>query len=671
MSSSAPAIGPKSARGGFREDIQGLRGVAILLVVLFHSGLAMPGGFIGVDVFFVLSGYLIAGLLVDELAQSGDIDLRRFYARRIRRLLPALATLTSFTLLASLVVVELGEPLRLVGRTAIAASVSAANVVLYRDHGYFGPDAEANPLLHTWSLSVEEQFYVIFPLVVLLGVRIGTRRRRTGEATLRALLILVAALTLVSFLSSVAHVDLGLTPPGLSSARRFAFFSPTSRAWEFGAGALLAIRARTRPVGTGAIPRRDGMVRTLGLIGIVVSAFSLGPASPYPGLRAIAPVLATLLVLGVRPPEPSPVARFLRSRSLGRLGTLSYSWYLWHWPVLVLSRERLGSSVQVTIVAVLLSILPAVASYRFVESRFRYPRPPRRSAGRITRARSVAVVSVLTPVVLALGLLLLDANVRPVGEQQLRQRSWSRVPCHFEWEQSGPWPSAACVRGSAEGRVDVLLIGDSHADAIADAVLAAAIAEGLSVGVWTRSAGVFVGDAAWGREVQELIEELQPTVVVTALYSAKKLTEEFRPAWQSMPTQRGEDALSSWGRAVRATAEEIRSNGPELIWVLQVPAFLEPRGRPTVLDPSGRPTSIPLSRLDPQRALIVEVERRALAGLPGVRLVDPAVAVCALEVCTDKIDGAWLWRDSNHLTPIGAARLVPILREALVARDVR
>ena len=220
-------------QGQRRADIQGLRAVAVLLVVAFHAGLPVPGGFSGVDVFFAISGFVITGTLLRELTSAGRIDLPRFYVRRIRRLLPALALMvTSVAVLGTL-----ASPLatqRTGALTGIAASVFAANVYLYQlPTGYFDVSATLDPLLHTWTLAVEEQFYLVFPALLILGWACtrgrSERGRRLGTAAI------VAAVSVVSYVLAVKLAG-GWAPGGLDSPESFGFYGSPTRAWEFGLG---------------------------------------------------------------------------------------------------------------------------------------------------------------------------------------------------------------------------------------------------------------------------------------------------------------------------------------------------------------------------------------------------------------------------------------------------
>lgn len=258
-----------------RADVQDLRAVAILLVVAYHAGLGLSGGFVGVDVFFVISGFVISGLLLREFDSRGEISLGSFYIRRIRRLFPALALMWIVTLLLSAVLLSpLGTVQPTTGRAASAASSFVANAYFFiSTGGYFQPTAEANPFLHTWSLSVEEQFYVFLPVVLVLGLRLSRKRRRAP------MVALIAGAFTLSFVANLAFsYDHLPQVRGLRTmaahpdiALRFAFYSPVTRAWEFLAGVLITLVCQRGP--SSAFVARTGA--TAGAVLLAASASML------------------------------------------------------------------------------------------------------------------------------------------------------------------------------------------------------------------------------------------------------------------------------------------------------------------------------------------------------------------------------------------------------------
>ena len=331
---------------GHRSDIDALRALAVGLVVLFHmSESTLEAGFVGVDVFFVLSGFLITGLLNAEVVTTGGVDLGRFWARRIRRLLPASTLTLMVVVIGSL---WLTSPLRWeqLARTAVSAVFYLSNVFFAgQEADYFAADVQTNPLLHYWSLSVEEQFYLIWPVVFLALGRLGRRRGPAFGADLR--LAVAIGLGVLSFTYSLTLTDTQTT---------LAYYSPFSRAWEFLAGAVLALLQSRRPAvrsgerADGTNPLTRQLVATAGLGLILGSLLVVSPTRSFPAPSGLLPVLGTVLFLtaAVRPADP--LGRAMRIRPVQYVGRLSYSLYLWHWPFLVIGRQYLQSESPVVVV---------------------------------------------------------------------------------------------------------------------------------------------------------------------------------------------------------------------------------------------------------------------------------------------------------------------------------
>ncbi len=343
-----------------RADITALRAIAVLLVVAFHGRFPFFGnGFIGVDIFFVVSGYLITGLLAGEYSSRGTIRLARFYTRRVRRLLPA----SALTVLGVLVLSLIALPREQVIEVAQSGLATAGYVVNFfhaiTTDDLAASDLDTIPLIHFWSLAVEEQFYLVWPLVILGLSRIGNPRG--GRPSRAVLLAGVCAITAASFVHSVMLVNSGST---------WGYYSPLSRAWEFGAGAILAIVA---PIGW----RRgsDAMRQLLLLGGAALIAGSLLIVDPaqFPGLGAVPVVLGTLLVLHAVVDARTPLGFVAGLAPVQWLGHVSYSWYLWHWPILVIGQAWLDDTSAVVRIALIgVSLAVAAASYHLIESPIRH-----------------------------------------------------------------------------------------------------------------------------------------------------------------------------------------------------------------------------------------------------------------------------------------------------------
>ncbi len=381
-------------RAAPRRDIQGLRGIAVLLVMLAHAGVpGLGGGFLGVDVFFVLSGYLITSLLVREAERSGRVSIPRFYARRARRILPAATLVLVVTALAAALFLPFVEADR-VSADVLWAAFFAANVHLaVTGTDYFNTDLAPSATQHFWSLAVEEQFYIVWPLLVLL-VALGVRHRgrRSGSPVAGRVTLVAAGLSLVS---------LGWSVWATSHSPSTAYFSTFARAWELGAGALLATTGTLVAARCGRRTREA--LAGGGLVLVLAAAVLISPEDPWPGSLALLPVLGTLALLAAGLPGPggtpttTSAGRLVELPPLRWCGDISYSLYLWHWPLLVLPAAYLGR--DLSLVEALGLMVAAVgvstASYHLVENPFRHSR------GLVGQGRALALWPVAVAVTAA------------------------------------------------------------------------------------------------------------------------------------------------------------------------------------------------------------------------------------------------------------------------------
>lgn len=309
----------------YRRDIDGLRAIAVAIVVAFHTGVpGFSGGFVGVDVFFVISGFLITGLLVDELRATGSICLSRFYARRVRRLLPALALVLSSTLLlGSVVLLSVAGEQQDLAKSALAAALSGSNIFFWLGSNYFSVHADLMPLLHTWSLSVEEQYYLVWPTLLIVLMMLARKNWNIFTRVLWATLLLTGIATFA------IEVRTTVTDPPA------AFFLMPMRAWEFALGGALMLAS---PV----IERWPAFVRAvlffIGIVLIGVSTVMLDNTVAYPGTAVLLPTIGTVALIGGG--GSGWGQSWLSSRGMVAVGQLSYSWYLWHWPLLSLARTH-------------------------------------------------------------------------------------------------------------------------------------------------------------------------------------------------------------------------------------------------------------------------------------------------------------------------------------------
>lgn len=421
----------------------------------------MTGGYIGVDVFFVVSGFLITGILADGI-RAGKPVLRTFWIRRVRRLLPALIVVTMFTFV---VFAFLHPPVQYerIAKTALSHMFLVSNVYLWSQSGYFNADAEVNPLLHTWSLSVEEQFYAVFPFVVFLLIR---------ALRDRASLAVVLIGTLSSFGASIYFSH---------AAPSAAFYLLPTRAWELGAGATLALLPsayRGDSVTSHRWIREIGS--SLGLTAVLTACFGFTELTLFPGPFAIVPVMGTFLVLWCTQGKVTLVGRLLEARPLVWIGLISYSLYLWHWVLLVAARSFTGSNDHVvSSVAVAMSVPIAWLSWRFVEQPFRGSRFTDSQIVGATAAATTLLAVVASVVAVTDGL---PQRFRALADNPERP---GRPEC-FEVPGSDEIPF--CRIGDMGAMPAFLLIGDSHAWSFLPALDSAAATLGV--------AGVFAGGRA-------------------------------------------------------------------------------------------------------------------------------------------------------------------------------
>nr|WP_231981915.1 acyltransferase family protein [Mycobacterium sp. E2327] len=396
----------RPAQTQFRPDIEGLRAVAVVAVVLFHAGVpGMGGGFVGVDVFFVISGFLITGLLWREVSTSGTVRLSRFYGARARRLLPASAAVGIVTMTASAVLLPPLQVRDVIG-DGIASALYAPNMwFVVQATDYFFNDQTASPFQHYWSLGVEEQFYLAWPpMIIGTAWLIRLVRRRTAEHGAPSKSPYLVVLILVALVSFAAALAVTRIWPAA------AFFLMPTRAWQLAAGGLVALTAghwRRAPAPLAAI------TGWLGLGAVLLTCIRLGTNTPYPGTAALLPVVGTALVIGAGCATPAQgVGRVLALPPMRTVGRVSYSWYLWHWPVLVLAAPLLGHQLglAVRLATVVISGGLAVLTLRFIENPLRFSPSIRRSAG-----RSLAVGGAATAVAACVGVALLVWMPLPAG----------------------------------------------------------------------------------------------------------------------------------------------------------------------------------------------------------------------------------------------------------------
>jgi peptidoglycan/LPS O-acetylase OafA/YrhL len=679
-----PPHTPSATHAGFRPDIEGLRAVSIGLVLLFHAfGAALPGGFIGVDVFFVISGFLITNSLLDQHApgQSLAANLARFWARRVRRLLPnALLVLVVVSLVAAWTLNDVA--LARLGAEVGWSAVDAVNWLFLRrsvDYLRWGEN-DASVLLNYWSLAVEEQFYLVWPLVLLGLLRWGGRRTAAPRLALGAALVLGGA--------SFVHM-LWLGESSLTAA----FFASTARAWELmvGAGLALLLRAGHRLPAPWAHP-----VAWAGMLAIVLAAGGVSAATAHPGWSTLLPVLGAAAVIGGLHTRPAaPLTRLLGAAPMRAVGARSYSIYLWHWPVLALGAlwwPGHGAAVEAGLLAA--SLLLAEAAWRWVETPARRTWALRRPSARVLAAGLAASVAVFATGVLLItgaetGLrsaLLPGAPRGVAGLPSLREVRADlpvvyRNGCHADFAAVAP--AEDCRVGPADAPADtpvVLLFGDSHAAQWLPALQVAAAERGMSVVSWTKSAcpsadvtvwipamrGPYEACDRWRESVLARVERLRPALVVVSNFvdDAAELVDRSGGGRLTGPP-----AAATFDAGLQNTLERLRAAGVPVVLMRDNPR--PRRGALGCLYASADPSACARPRAE---ALPPDARDLRAARAAGVPAWDLGPAICADVRCPVVVPGSLpgavqvVYRDDDHLTAGFVATLAPALASVWAAR---
>ena len=660
-----------------RLDIQGLRAVAVLMVVAFHAGLPVPGGYVGVDVFFVISGFVITAMLMREWESTGRIRLGRFYVRRFKRLTPALAVTVGVVMLASFLLLSPFGSQQTAAKTAIGALLLAANVVIARTTGdYFDAPAESNPLLNMWSLSVEEQFYLVFPAVLLLGWLWGKRSRRP-ELVPVVLVVLVGVVSFVLAMVGSVGVELPLVPEVLVG-----FYGPATRAWEFAVGALLALGGARLAVSS---PRVALPLALVGAGMLAASLWLITDTTPFPGVWTLLPVVGTLLLL-VAGPVDTVIARALASRPMIAVGDRSYSIYLWHWPFIVFAHLLWPGVPGALVVAAALSIIPAYASYRWVEE-------PIRALPDLAGWPLIRLVAamVLPPLALA-GTLGFSASngywnstVQKYQTAIEKQHLGEAADCTRQaWRN----PAKCTWNGHSSGR-PIYLVGDSNADSLSEALLATAKASsrplvGLSEsGCHFIPASFGMEDQAWedrcnvyqSSTARYLVAAEPGLVVIANSYLWWRDSSEVAiGAPGKPPSMDRETKLQALSIALTASVSSLQNAGHTVMLVQAVPHWGDSM---TSLSWTGCSLLDMVTVACGHTMSVKDVLERqgatadavvGVAQLNGVGLLDVTAELCPDATCTSVApDGLVRYQDGTHITVDQSEALRGAFTEAVSA----
>lgn len=639
----------------YRADIDGLRAVAVLGVVLFHAGLGVSGGFVGVDVFFVISGFLITSLILRDLSR-GDFSIVNFWERRARRIFPALAVVVIVTFIAGwFLMLPFGY--QVLGQSVVALTVFASNIQFWRTSGYFDPASEENPLLHTWSLSVEEQFYLIVPLLLLLIFSLG-RQKWVG--------ILLGAGILISLAGS--ELWLKRDPNG-------AFYLLPSRAWELGVGSLMAL---ARPLGKAGLRI---LFSWTGLALITYSFFAYDVTTAFPGVAAIPPVLGTALLIwsGICRDEETKFSganRLLATRGLVAIGLVSYSLYLWHWPFFAFHRYLFSHSPEIPLAIgyIVLALILSVLSLRFVEQPFR-------KRNLVSSRKSVFVLTLaISALIMVLGLNLWKTRGMP-----------SRMPPNIvnydAVEGDKPFPKSPItghnanyftLLGDRDKPCRVLIWGDSHANVLLHlisrlcsekqqsgiAVTRGGVAPVMNWSGHEASSGLHAVNVSHNNSVMGCIQKLSQSGelkhVILAFRWGYYLDTPCRRAGDPDPVDGFADALIT-------TIQSLKELGVEVSVLLEVPVF-EMHVPKAVALHHWRGWPLPQltkeQHLERQRAYAPLINRLR-DETPNAHILDASPFLLSEEGEVEFLseENILLYRDEHHLTKTGTMRLKPLFEK--------
>jgi peptidoglycan/LPS O-acetylase OafA/YrhL len=623
----------------YRPEVDGLRAIAVISVILCHLGTgAFAGGYVGVDIFFVISGFLITQVIVEDL-RAGTFSIANFYERRIRRIVPALVAVCACCT-AVAVVVLLPEELTAYAASLLAATFSLSNFWFANLTGYFDPAAATQPLLHTWSLGVEEQFYVVFPLLLSLAYRSSPQR----------IPVLVWGALALSLAASIM-----LTP----DAPKTSYFLIHTRAWELLLGSVIALGL----VGSANAAWQRELASVLGLLAIVFAVFAFNAETLFPGYAALLPTVGAALIIWAG--GDTAVARGLSIRPMVFIGLISYSLYLWHWPLIVFAKLLLVQPFtlvqQLFLVAVAFSL--SIVTWRFVETPFRH-------RGRTGRSWK----TVFAGGSLSLGVLAASA-VTLIGFQGLPNRfsgevlelaaashdaSPRRATCHFDGTLAGEFDQS-CILGAAVAP-SIIIYGDSHGAELSIALGALAESRNQSVRELTASGCPPALDftypdrpecGAYNAKILRQLVSLPPRTIILVANSVA-WTHEY-----AVEFTRGFEAVV---RALSAAGHRIIVLGPVPPHPnqLPVPATL---ARKAIL---GTEPDAYTFQPDLKALLRLELTLERIATAAGASYLSLLPTLCNGNGCKAAIDGAVLYFDDNHLTVqgeklIAAKLLAPVI----------
>lgn len=610
-------------------QIQGLRALAAILVTLFHARL-VPGGFIGVDIFYVISGYLITGLILREIEKTGTLDLKSFYQRRIKRLLPTSVFVLFVTAIFAWI---LFPPITRdsLGRDLFAAAAYISNYLFaWWQNDYQNLNATPSPFIHYWSLAVEEQFYLVWPIFILFLARYGKR-------------VILGGIAVTTFLSLIFSIYLTQAAP------IWAFYSLPTRAWELGFGALLLFIPDFK--------KKMRILPWLGFLGIAISALNFNENTAFPGKNALLPVLATTVLMATIKYWP-PLFDDLANSGISQwLGAISYPLYLWHWPALVLPSSALGRPLRIyeRFLCIVLTVVLAHLTSKYVEDPLRHKKLRTATVYKgavITTALSliagIVIASSASSIITTKGAASYKFDLVKVMEKPAVYGDG----CHVNY---GETKSGYCTYGNKNSSTTIVLYGDSHAAQWFPALEKLANERGFKLVSLTKSAcpavdskrpdqGAFkmVHCTKWRQNSIARIAKIRPMAVITSSfqYFTPANTKVSRSQW--------------WSDGQRKLLKDLQGSTAHLIYISDTPRPLR---------------DIPNCLASRNSSSCDSTEKSRVSIVSGFQVVDPTPWLCT-SYCPAIVDGTVAYRDASHISVQMAVKLLPKLEEALIANGL-
>ena len=609
-------------------QIQGLRALAALLVTIFHAKL-LPGGFIGVDIFYVISGFLITGLILREIESTGKLDLQSFYQRRIKRLLPTSVFVLFVTAIVGMFVLPVITRDAL-GRDLFAAATYISNYLFaWWENDYQNLDATPSPFIHYWSLAVEEQFYVVWPVFILFLSRYGKRAIFRG----------IAVTTFLSLLLSIYQTQ---TSP------IWAFYSLPTRAWELGFGALLLFVPET--------VWKNRFIPWFGVIGIAIACFRFDENTAFPGINALLPVVSTAVLIGSIAIWPRAFNDLSNNRISQWLGAISYPLYLWHWPALVLPSSALGRPLRIRerLFCIVLTIVLAHFTSKYIEQPIRHKK--------ISGKKIYTFFAATTAVSLIAGLVISSTSSSMITVKGTNYKfnlvDVMQKPavygdnCHSNY---GETESGECTYGDLNSATTIVLYGDSHAAQWFPALEQLANEKGFKLVSLTKSAcpsvdvpradqGAYknIHCEKWRENSVQRIKGIKPAAVILSSY------QHFSPP------SRFSDVDKWWTDGQKRLLSSLIGSSDHLIYISDTP-------RPK--------RDIPNCLASRDVKSCNTTERTPVKVIRGFEIIDPAPWMCT-KLCPAIQDGYVVYRDASHISVAAALALKQQLEAALVTKGL-